>query len=183
MKDYVWKPWKIAAVAVAALLVVGGGALALFGGDDAAPVESFRSESVGGAGTIPGAKGFSGSGGVSTTTIETAAETAPEEPAGNLLSPALVRGGISFFAAFAVAFALRSFLKIFIIFAGVWAASLFFLASIGWVEVHWSIIDDSFVGLTRTLGAQFESISSFITGSLPSAGLAGLGLVAGLKKG
>ncbi len=167
MKDYVWKPWKIAAVAMAALLVVGGGTLALFGGGDTAPEKPAGATSVGDAGTVPGAKGFAGSGGVSTTTIETATETVPEDPAGDLLSPALVRGGISFFAAFAVAFALRSFLKIFIIFAGIWAASLFFLSSMGWVEVHWSIIDESFVGFTRTLGTQFESISSFITGSLP----------------
>lgn len=184
MKDYIWKPWKIAAVAVAALLLVGGGALALFGSSDPTPtVNRSATDSVGEAGTVPGAKGFAGSGGVSTSTIETTAESPSDEPGESLLSPALVRGGISFFAAFAVAFALRSFLKIFIIFAGIWAASLFFLSSIGWVEVHWTIIDDSFVGFTKTLGAQFESISSFITGSLPSAGLAGLGLVAGLKKG
>ena len=53
----------------------------------------------------------------------------------------------------------------------------------GWIEVHWTIIDTQFVGWTQGLGAQFESISSFITGSLPRAGMAGLGLVAGLKKG
>ena len=190
MKDYTWKPWKIGAVAVAALLLVTGGALALFGGGDASPAEVTESTGtgpVGGAGEIPGARGFSGSGGVSTSTVEPgaepAAEAASDSSATDLLSPALVRGGISFFAAFAVAFALRSFLKLFVIFAGIWVASLFFLASIGRVEVHWTVIDDRFVIWTQTLGAQFESISSFITGSLPSAGLAGLGLVAGLKKG
>jgi uncharacterized membrane protein (Fun14 family) len=190
MKDYIWKPWKIGAVAVAALVLVAGGAMALFGGGDPVPIEvseSTLSGSTGGAGEIPGAKGFSGSGGVSggvgESTAEPATEVTPEASATDLLSPALVRGGISFFAAFALAFALRSFLKLFVIFAGVWVASLFFLASMGWIEVHWTIIDDQFVGWTHTLGAQFESMSSFVTGSLPSAGLAGLGLVAGLKKG
>ncbi len=186
MKDYVWKPWKIGAVAVAALLLVAGGAMALFGGGDASPAkvnESAGTGSFGGAGEIPGARGFSGSGGVSTTTVEPVTETADDGSATGLLSPALVRGGISFFAAFAVAFALRSFVKLFVIFAGVWVASLFFLASLGWIEVHWTLIDDQFMSWTQGLGAQFQSISSFITGSLPSAGLAGLGLVAGLKKG
>jgi uncharacterized membrane protein (Fun14 family) len=191
MKDYIWKPWKIGAVAVAALVLVAGGAMALFGGGDPVPTEvseSTLSGSTGGAGEIPGAKGFSGSGGGSGSsspgeTAEPAADLPPEGSATDLLSPALVRGGISFFAAFALAFALRSFLKLFVIFAGVWVASLFFLASMGWIEVHWTIIDDQFVGWTHTLGAQFKSMSSFVTGSLPSAGLAGLGLVAGLKKG
>ncbi len=150
------------------------------------------SGSTGGAGETPGAKGFSGSGGVigspgspgsPDSPATPATEVPPEASATDLLSPALVRGGISFFAAFALAFALRSFLKLFVIFAGVWVASLFFLASMGWIEVHWTIIDDQFVGWTNTLGAQFQSMSSFVTGSLPSAGLAGLGLVAGLKKG
>ena len=195
MKDYIWKPWKIGAVAVAALVLVAGGAMALFGGGDPVPTEvseSTLSGSTGGAGETPGAKGFSGSGGVigspgspgsPDSPATPATEVPPEASATDLLSPALVRGGISFFAAFALAFALRSFLKLFVIFAGVWVASLFFLASMGWIEVHWTIIDDQFVGWTNTLGAQFQSMSSFVTGSLPSAGLAGLGLVAGLKKG
>ena len=87
------------------------------------------------------------------------------------------------FAAFALAFALRSFLRLALVLAGLWVGSLLLLSSAGWIEVHWETIDAAFTGWTGTLGAQFRSLTAFVTGSLPSAGLGGLGLLAGFRKG
>ncbi|MHC5066723.1 MAG: FUN14 domain-containing protein, partial [Planctomycetota bacterium] len=98
-------------------------------------------------------------------------------------SPALIRGGISFFAAFCLAFAFRTFLRLALVFIGIWAASLFFLDHLGWIEVHWTVIDQAFRDMTANIGRQFESVRTLVTGSLPSAGLAGLGLFTGFKKG
>ena len=53
-KRYQWKPWKIAAVAFAGLLLVGGGALALTAGS-AEPTTKSGSQDFGGTG--PGGTG------------------------------------------------------------------------------------------------------------------------------
>jgi uncharacterized membrane protein (Fun14 family) len=179
---YRWRPWKVLAVAFAALLLAGGGVLALSGGGPAEPeprTEAPPSSAPEGF-TPPSFGPTTSPGGV---VPEAPAEPADEEDGGIAWSPVLLRGGISFFAAFALAFAFRTFLRLALLFAGIWVASLLLLSSLGWIEVHWSVIDDQFVGWTRTLGEQFKSVTAFVAGSLPSAGLAGLGLLAGFRKG
>ncbi|MBN2491247.1 MAG: hypothetical protein JXQ29_10415 [Planctomycetes bacterium] len=182
LKGYQWKPWKVVCVAVAALFLVAGVALALTssgggGGQDGAQV-----------GPIGGAVGASGpvkglGSGTSTTLpggIQIGFEDDPSSS--DAWSPALLRGGISFFLAFCLAFALRAFLRLGAIFIGLWALSLFVLSYVGWVDVHWDVIDEHFMGWTHSVGEQFQSFQKFITGSLPSATLAGLGLLAGFKR-
>jgi uncharacterized membrane protein (Fun14 family) len=129
-----------------------------------------------------GAKGFGGTantpGGGSVTVEFDDPET--KEKAGTF-SPALLRGGVSFFVAFCLAFALRAFLRIGAIFVGIWALSLFVLSYAGWVEVRWDLIDTAFKNMTTNIGEQFQSFQTFVTGSLPSTGLAVAGLLAGFK--
>ncbi len=110
-----------------------------------------------------------------------ATDTAPVDP-DSPWTPALLRGGLSFLVGFSLAYAVRTFIKIAVFFLGAWAASLFLLASLGWVEVHWTLIDAAFANWSSTIGAQFENAKTFITGSLPSAGMAGLGLVTGFRR-
>jgi uncharacterized membrane protein (Fun14 family) len=172
-----WRPWKVALVILAVALVGAGALLALAGGGKAATPAAGGSAGAAPAGRslLPGGAPGVPAGG----TAAPAPAPAEESP----LSPALLRGGISFFAAFAVAFALRSFVRLGLVFVGLFAGVLFLFAQAGWVEVHWNLIDDSFRHFASGLSSQFESFKTFVTGSLPSAGLAGLGFFTGIRKG
>jgi len=182
---YRWRVWKIAACAFAGVLVAAGGLMALGGegepGTTAAPSPEREV-------AVPEGEAF-GPGMPPTPGPD--APDSPGEPAPSgegtsddpiAWSPALLRGGISFFAAFALAFAFRTFLRVALFFVGVWAASLFLLTWAGWIEVHWEVIDAAFESFAGRIGDQFESVSRFVTGSLPSAGMAGLGLFTGFRK-
>jgi uncharacterized membrane protein (Fun14 family) len=193
---YVWKPWKVAVVALACLLTAGGLVSALVEGGDAATPPAAGSSgaaSPGGATrvSVPGAEGFTselppietpdGTGGTpSPGGAPSSAAPVPGDE--SLWTPALLRGGLSFLVGFSLAYAARIFLKIAVFFVGVWAASLFLLSSLGWIEVHWHAIDAAFSGWASRIGDQFASARAFITGSLPSTGMAGLGLFTGLRR-
>jgi uncharacterized membrane protein (Fun14 family) len=198
---YVWRPWKVVAVGVACLLTVAGGVLAMVA-DDAPTVTPAASDVVrtgagtGGASPVraPGAEGF-GSELPPISRPDTPGDAPPGETPTSTVSPtedgtdgespwtpALLRGGLSFLVGFSLAYAARTFIKIALFFLGVWAASLFLLSSLGWIDVHWDIIDGAFEGWSTKLGEQFESARTFITGSLPSTGMAGLGLVTGYRR-
>jgi len=170
--------------------------------DEATPVTTVASgptsTSVPAAGAsrvnTPGAEGFSGelppvslpdTPGETPTSETPPSQVSPTEPGADGESPwtpALLRGGLSFLVGFSLAYAARTFIKIAVFFLGVWAASLFLLSSLGWIEVHWHLIDTAFASWSSTIGEQFESARTFITGSLPSAGMAGLGLVTGFRR-
>lgn len=182
-KTYEWKIWKIALCAVAGVLVLAGGVLAL---TDPAEGESVAGPMPGLTGTAPGSNSLLPGTVPRPETPESPEGAEPEvtrdAEGGVAWSPALLKGGLSFFLAFSLGYAFRMFLRIGLFFIGVWAASLFLLSSLGWVEVHWGVIDEAFKTWASGLGDQFRSASSFITGSLPSAGMAGLGLYTGLKR-
>lgn len=201
-----WTKGKIAACAFAGILLIGGGLLALTR-DGAEPLESHAERTAAAPGAAaPGTGGAnsSGPGGAAsgfapghvpdgTPGDGTPGDEAPA-PEGEVggggdaggdgtgISPGLLKGGFSFFVAFAVGFALRMFFRVAALFAGIWAASLFLLAHLGWLEVHWDLIGASFEGWSNTIGAQFESFTAFVNGSLPSAGMAGLGLYTGVRR-
>ena len=48
--------------------------------------------------------------------------------------------------------------------------------------MHWDLADVWFNDFSGHLGAQLESLKAFVLGSLPSAGMAGLGLLAGFRR-
>jgi uncharacterized membrane protein (Fun14 family) len=98
------------------------------------------------------------------------------------LSPALLQMGFSFFAAFAVGLAFRSFLKIAMVFVGMQLLALFGLSYVEWITVHWQTMSDAFDRFVANAQGEFASFQSFVTGSLPQVGLASLGLVAGFKR-
>lgn len=98
------------------------------------------------------------------------------------LSPAMVRGGFGMFIGFAIGFAIRAFIRLAVVMIGVYFLLLTLMAYGGWVEIHWSVIEGQFDQLATSFTAQFESFKAFLTGSIPSAGVTGVGLVAGLKQ-
>jgi uncharacterized membrane protein (Fun14 family) len=169
---YQLKPWKIALFGFAGLLLVVGVVLTLSG-------HGSKGKSSSGGG--------SGGGNVFTTnfdgtTTSTGGGDATAGDGGIDWATALTKGGISFFAAFCLAYAFRSFLKLAIVFIGVLAAVMFLFSYFGWIEVHWDLIDSTFKSGAGKLGGQLSSVESFVTGSLPSAGLASAGLFTGFKK-
>lgn len=99
-------------------------------------------------------------------------------PVADPWSPAIFRMGFGFFVGFAMAYALRSFVKVTIVSAGVFFLLLFGLQYAGLVEVKWAAMADRYDSLQEWLLAQVGGFQAFVTGYLPSAGaaLAGLGL-------
>ena len=98
-------------------------------------------------------------------------------------SPALIKGGFSFFAAFCIGLALRAFAKISLVVIGSVFLTISSLAYGGIIEIHWERIGSIFDNVTGALGAGAGGFKSFLHGSLPSGVMGGLGFITGLKKG
>ncbi len=146
----------------------------------AADPESSAARSAGG-GAQP--DGFTASGSAGGTTIIGDGSTPPEPETAPLWAPLLAKGGLSFFVAFCVGYALRTFLKGTMLVIGGVALAIFGLQKAGIVgEIDWAVAQGYWDDLTAGVGRQFESLRAFITGSLPSAASAGLGLVAGFRR-
>ena len=97
-------------------------------------------------------------------------------------SPAFLKGGLGFFVAFILGFALQAFARLFALFLGLFFLGILGLSSMGWVTIEWQIAQEQFMTFPAVLSQQFSGFESFLQGSLPSVGMAGLGLFAGLKK-
>lgn len=113
--------------------------------------------------------------------------TVPGESSGSeantLWAPLLAKGGMSFFIAFCIGYALRTFLKGTMLVIGVVALALFGLQKAGIIDnINWEKAQGYWDSLTANIGDQFESLKTFVTGSLPSAGSGGVGLVAGFRR-
>jgi len=98
------------------------------------------------------------------------------------LSPTLFRFGFSFFVGFAIAFALRSFMKVSLVVMGLWFLMLFGLEYAGLIEVNWGAVSQHYDSFAGWLRSEASSMHTFITGRLPAAGAAAAGLVAGFTR-
>jgi uncharacterized membrane protein (Fun14 family) len=101
---------------------------------------------------------------------------------GQDLSPVFLRGGFSFFVAFCVGYATRSWLKIAMMLLGTFFLGVFVLSYASLLEVNWTTLDAWWDQLVGHVQAQSASFHTFLTGSLPNAGLATLGLYTGFKR-
>ncbi len=99
-------------------------------------------------------------------------------------SPFFVKGGLSFFAGFAIGFALRAFFKISLLVIGLLLLAFFGLsyAGVDVIHIDWTKLDGYFDQLVAAVKEQAGGFKTFITGSLPSAALASLGLLTGFKR-
>jgi len=59
---------------------------------------------------------------------------------------------------------------------------LVLFANLGWIDLRWDIMHFQLGGLFSNLGDQLSSFETLIRGTLPSAGLAGVGLYTGLRR-
>lgn len=98
------------------------------------------------------------------------------------VSKTLVKGGFGMFMGFAIGFAIRAFVKLATVIIGFYFLTLTMLAYLGWIEIHWGVIESQTNGLITNLGVQFESFKTFLTGSIPSGGASAVGLAMGLRK-
>jgi uncharacterized membrane protein (Fun14 family) len=109
------------------------------------------------------------------------AEPAPGESGASGWSPFFLKNGFSFLAAFCVGYAARVWLGITFTVLGTILIAVFALSYFEVITVDWSTIGDVWGGLARRLGEELSDFRGFVTGSLPQAGSASVGLVAGFK--
>lgn len=188
--------WKKAMLAGAMVFIVIGGLLSFLGGSSTAapaPDAGVASAQEGdtelkttigedgasaqGQGLVPGGPGMD---------QEPGGGESPSGSEGSSAlgdwSPFFLKGGFSFFVAFCVGYALRSFFKISILALGAIFMVLFALSYIDFITVEWSALEGVYDKAFARIKEEAQGFKTFITGSLPSAGLAGLGLFAGFKR-
>jgi len=108
-----------------------------------------------------------------------------EEPVGEAAMPwssGLMTLGFSFFVGFAMGTLLRIFLRLSVIFAGLVFLALMGLQHVELITVNWVAMDEAFQGLSSRIADDFGELRTIVTGRLPQAGLAVLGLVTGFKR-
>jgi uncharacterized membrane protein (Fun14 family) len=98
------------------------------------------------------------------------------------LSPFMVKGGFGLFMGFAIGFAIRAFLRLAIVIIGFYLLVLTMLAHVGWVEIHWNLLEHQFGHFLSSVGGQFESFKTFLTGAIPASGLTVAGFAIGLRR-
>jgi uncharacterized membrane protein (Fun14 family) len=167
--------WKKALVVGSIVLMIAGGVLTVMasGGEERAPAG--QSNGSGSPELAMGLGANNGDGGVQTTGAKDDAEPA--------WSSAMFKLGFSFFVGFAVAFALRTFIKLSIVVIGVFLLIQFALAHYGFIEIHWDVFSRHYDSVGDWLGRQFESLKAFMNGALPSGTSAIAGMVMGFRKG
>ena len=100
----------------------------------------------------------------------------------NEWSPAFLKGGAGLFMGFCVGFAIRSFIKLGSVILGFYVLSLLMLSWLGWIEINYPEIDSQLGDLSENFKGQFESFKTFLSGAIPTTGMAAFGFFAGLKK-
>jgi len=96
--------------------------------------------------------------------------------------PAVFRLGFSFFVAFAIGFALRTFVKLTLLVAGVVLLCVFGLEYAGVLSVNWEAMSGSWDGIAAWLERQTSSFYDFVVGKLPSGAAAAGGLFVGFRR-
>jgi uncharacterized membrane protein (Fun14 family) len=86
------------------------------------------------------------------------------------------------FIGFAIGFAVRAFLRLAIVIIGFYLLVLSMMAYVGWIEIHWNLMENQFTNLISSLAAQFESFKTFLTGAIPASGLTAAGFAIGLRR-
>jgi uncharacterized membrane protein (Fun14 family) len=161
--------WAKALAAMSVLLMVAGIAIPLMGGGRAAAPSP--------------SSGPTGVTGLTTGGMENVGDSGPTSDPGPTgaaaWGPSVFRMGFSFFVGFAIAFALRSFLKLAIAALGFFFLALFGLQYAGLVDVKWAAMSERYDTLSQSLETQAQGAWSSMSVLLPSAAAASAGLFAG----
>ncbi len=97
-------------------------------------------------------------------------------------SPTLFRMGFGFFVGFAIAFALRSFVKISLVAIGLGLLLLLFLQWQGLIDVDWEQAGEHWDTFTAWASEQTRSFTAFVSGYFPSAAASLGGFVVGFRR-
>lgn len=163
--------WKKVLLAVAGLFVLVGSGLALTSDPEPEPTVATS------GGNTPLTSNLRSTSSTGTSGAET------ETSAGNAWSPFFLKGGFSFFMGFTVGYAARKFMKLALFVVGGLAIVLFLLSYAELIAIDWTTMEGYYDSIAAQLSTELEHFQTFIAGSLPSAGLTGLGLFTGFKKG
>ncbi len=96
-------------------------------------------------------------------------------------SPALFRFGLSYIAGFFLGYGLRRFVKVTLILSALAFGAIFFMRKAGWIELDWSSVESHLSDSFAWLKGQAEALKVFVTGYVPSAAAAGVGLFLGAR--
>lgn len=190
--------WKKRVLLAAGAVLVAGAAMKVVslakGQRDAASSDAGGKSATGGASGTGAARTLSGGnllpGDSKTPGGSPGSETPPASGSGSPQSPeflddwspVLVKGSLALFVGFTIGFALRSFLRVSAIFAGLIFGSILLLNMGGYLTIEWGKAQADFDSFVAALRGQVPGIKGFVQGSVPSAGLAIAGLFTGFKK-
>jgi uncharacterized membrane protein (Fun14 family) len=96
-------------------------------------------------------------------------------------SPALFRFGLSYIAGFFLGYGLRRFIKVTVIVSVLAVGAVFLLRELGWIELDWSSIESHFSDSFAWVKGQANALKVFVTGYVPSAAAAGVGVFLGMR--
>lgn len=158
--------WKKVAVGVGLAVMITGGVLSLANG--AAPT--------------PSPTGGTGSGGALAVGLVPDTPTSGGSTAAEPASKGVFRLGFSFVAGFCVGSFVRAMVKVAAIAFGFWLLFTMLLNYLGVMHVDWTAIEGLWDRFADAVAREWGDFQTFMTGSLPAAGLAATGLAIGLKR-
>lgn len=166
------RPWQKALAVLSVVIALGGAGLMVYAAGTrpqpapaAVGAESEASNLM---------RGFAPSGG-GTPNASPSSEQVQSERLVDSASGAVFRLGFGFFAGFAVGYAMRMFVRITLLAAGIAILGLAGLHYAGVIDVDWEKISGGFDTFGAWFSEQRRGLAGFITGYLPTfgAGLAG----------
>jgi len=169
--------WKKITIALAMVSILAGVGLQLL-----------ASPSTGGGGDPrdlpPGSRSLvAGSPDQSSSSTSTGGAEVEKPGLGKKISPFLIHGGVSFFVGLAIGAAVRAFVKVALIVAGVILLGYFGLTYSGAVSpINWTAVEEWLVVQIEAADKTASGFQDHLLKSLPSAGMAGAGLVTGFKR-
>lgn len=87
--------------------------------------------------------------------------------------------GFGCFAGFLLGAGLRLFLKVGVLLAGLAAAAVWGLSSMGWIDVPWHSLAEVTGAFSGWVEHQFTGVHQFLAGYLPGSAMTGMGLASG----
>ena len=130
--------------------------------------------------THTGHPGHGGGGGLSS--LSAGLTDDKSAAAGEPAAKGVFRLGFSFVAGFSLGSFVRAALRVAAIAFGFWLLMTMTLSYYGILTVDWSQMDSLWSRFAANVEKEWASMQTFMTGSLPAAGLATAGLAIGLKR-
>lgn len=158
--------WKKVAVGLGLAVMITGGVLSLMHTGSTTPTPAGPDGALA-VGLVPD----NHPGGTDTVTT-------PQEPA----AKGVFRLGFSFVAGFCIGSFVRTMIRVAAIAFGFWLVFTMLLTYFGVLQVDWNAIGGLWDRFAAAVESEWGSFQTFMTGSLPAAGLAVTGLAVGLKR-